>query len=349
VLLSVLDATFEFVPEAAFARHGSVVAPLLAAPYATGGGLWIPLHFVTDVAPRLASGLIFDRERRELRVFSQVARRATAPAPTPPAAVEERDATPPDARADPPSRGGAPRRWTVVVDAGHGGPDAGMSGPIGAGPRVREKDVTLAVSQRLREALAARGVTVVMTRTKDTLIALADRGRIANQRRGDLFVSVHVNSANPGWRDPGAARGFETYFLAEAKTEDARRVAERENEVVRFETASSSGPSDPLGFILSDMKQNEYLRESSELAQAVQRRMARVHPGPSRGVKQAGFRVLLTASMPAILVEIGFGSNRSEAAYMTDATRQRELAGAIADAAVEYLEQYARRATGATP
>jgi N-acetylmuramoyl-L-alanine amidase len=247
-----------------------------------------------------------------------------------------------------PARPPTDRRWTVVVDAGHGGPDGGMSGPIGGGARVREKDITLAVSQRLRDALAARGVTVVMTRTKDTLIALADRGRIANQRRGDLFVSVHVNSANPGWKDPGAARGFETYFLAEAKTEDARRVAERENDVVRFEAGPTSGANDPLGFILSDMKQNEYLRESSELAQAVQRRLGRVHPGPSRGVKQAGFRVLVTASMPAILVEIGFGSNRSEAAYMSDPARQRELASAIADAAIEYLEQYARRATGAT-
>jgi N-acetylmuramoyl-L-alanine amidase len=214
---------------------------------------------------------------------------------------------------------------------------------------VREKDVTLAVANRLRDALAARGVTVVMTRTKDTLIALADRGRIATQRGGDLFVSIHVNAANPSWRDPGATRGFETYFLAEAKTEDARRLAQLENEAVRFESSAASSGGDPLSFILSDMKQNEYLRESSELAQVVQRRVARVHPGPSRGVKQAGFRVLVAASMPAILVEIGFGTNRAEAAYMTDPARQRELASAIADAAIDYLDQYERRAARGTP
>ena len=73
------------------------------------------------------------------------------------------------------------------------------------------------------------------TRTTDTLIALSDRGRIANDAHADLFVSIHVNAANPGWKDPGGARGFETYFLAEAKTEDARRVEQMENEVVKFE------------------------------------------------------------------------------------------------------------------
>ncbi len=226
-----------------------------------------------------------------------------------------------------------------MVDAGHGGPDAGMRGPVVGGVPLTEKEVTLGVSRALRDALAARGVDVVMTRTRDTLIALADRGRIANASRGDVFVSVHVNAANPAWRDPGAARGFETYFLSDARTEDARQVAERENESVRYEaTASTDG--DPLRFIVSDLAQNAHLRASSRLAATVQRRLARVHPGPNRGVHQAGFKVLVTASMPAILVEAGFGSNPAEAAYLTGERGQREIAEAIADAVVEHLGRY---------
>jgi N-acetylmuramoyl-L-alanine amidase len=184
-----------------------------------------------------------------------------------------------------------------------------------------------------------------MTRDADTLIALDDRGRIANQRKGDVFVSIHVNAANPRWRDPGAARGFETYFLSEAKTEDERRVEAMENEVVKYEVDAGAGKGDPLSFILHDMEQNEHLRESSRLAEIVQRRLGRTHPGPSRGVKQAGFRVLVTALMPAILVEIGFGTNPREAAWMSAPEQQREIAEAIADATMQYLDKYERRST----
>jgi len=234
-------------------------------------------------------------------------------------------------------------RRLVVVDAGHGGPDAGMHGPIRGGPRVLEKDITLSVAKRVGAALGQRGIDVKYTRTTDTLIDLSDRGRIANDAHADLFVSIHVNAANPGWKDPGAARGFETYFLAEAKTEDDRRVERMENEVVKFETKSSARAGDPLSFILNDMAQNEHLRESNELAELIQRRLGRIHPGPSRGVKQAGFRVLVTAFMPAVLVEIGFGTNAAEASYLTDPAKMDELSASISDAVLEYLKRYERR------
>jgi N-acetylmuramoyl-L-alanine amidase len=221
-----------------------------------------------------------------------------------------------------------------------------MRGPVIDGEPLTEKVVTLGVARALRDALAARGVDVVMTRTRDTLIALADRGRIANARRGDLFVSVHVNAANPGWRDPSSARGFETYFLSDARTEDARQVAERENESVRYEAVAAAG-DDPLRFIVSDLAQVRVLRESSRLAATVQRRMARVHPGPNRGVHQAGFKVLVTASMPAVLVETGFGSNPGDAAFLASDSGQRQIAEAIADAIVEHLGRYAGPRTGA--
>jgi N-acetylmuramoyl-L-alanine amidase len=236
----------------------------------------------------------------------------------------------------------------VIVDAGHGGPDAGMRGPIGGGTPILEKHVTLAVANELRTALRARGVGVALTRTTDTLIALADRGRIASQRNGDLFISIHVNAANPAWRNPAATRGFETYFLSEARTADDRRVADLENESVRFEGAASGGASDPLSFIMRDMAQNEHLRESSALAATVQRRLGEVHPGPSRGVRQAGFRVLVSAFMPAVLVEIGFGSNPDDAAWIASPAGQREIANAVADAAVEYLRRYDERTRSGT-
>jgi len=232
----------------------------------------------------------------------------------------------------------------IVVDPGHGGVDNGMSGPLGGGPRLYEKDVTLAVANRLGDQLAARGVDVVYTRTSDTLIALDDRGRIANRASGNLFISIHVNAASPTWKDPKGARGFETYFLSEARTEDARRVEKMENESVRLEGDDSRvSADDPLSFILSAMTQNEHLRESSDLAELIQQRLGRMHPGPSRGVKQAGFRVLVTAYMPAVLVEIGFGTNPTEAAYLLNPGKQAAIASAIADAAMQYLERYEGR------
>ncbi|MDE3151458.1 MAG: N-acetylmuramoyl-L-alanine amidase [Gemmatimonadota bacterium] len=229
---------------------------------------------------------------------------------------------------------------TVVVDAGHGGVDNGMTGPIGGRHQVHEKDITLAVALKLGKALEARGVHVVYTRTTDTLINLYDRGPIANRAHGDLFISIHVNAANPKWRDAAAARGYETFFLSEAKTEDARRVEAMENAAARYDIGTPVSKDDPLSYILSDMQQNEHLRESMKLADGVQAALGGVEPGPDRGVQQANFVVLRTAFMPAVLVEIGFGSNARDLGFMTNPSSQSKLAGTIADAAVNYLNVY---------
>jgi len=249
-------------------------------------------------------------------------------------AVAERGDRTPSARAG---------RPLVVVDAGHGGPDRGMSGTTTRKQRIHEADITLAVAKKLRAALLAREIDVVMTRTSDTLIALRDRGRIANEAEATLFLSIHVNAANPRWRNPRSARGFETYFLSDAKTEDERRVAEMENEADRF-LDEDAAPGDPLAFVLSDMVQNEYLRESSELATAIQSGLRPMHPsGADRGVKQAGFAVLIAAHKPAVLVELGFGTNAAEATWLASSRGQQALADAIALATGKYLEAYARR------
>jgi N-acetylmuramoyl-L-alanine amidase len=331
-------ASFTLVDGVPFATTKDSTIPLAAAPVVRNGALLLPLALLADIAPRIGN-LAWDPGRRELRTFRVLTRNvsaSSAPVAAPPAA-------PPAAA--PPAPVPPPRRRTIVVDAGHGGPDAGMHGPIGARTTLYEKDVTIAVAKKLARELASRGVGVVMTRTTDTLIALGDRGRIANQAKGDLFISIHVNAANLNWKDPAAARGFETYFLAEAKTEDEKRVAQMENDVVRFETTGDPA-QDGLGFILKDMAQNEQLRESSDLAGTIQSRLAKIHPGPSRGVKQAGFVVLVTAFMPAVLVEIGFGTNAAEAAYIQSDAGQHAIAGAVADAAMQYLAHYQRRVTG---
>jgi len=338
---------FDVAEQVPFARVGDVVLPMRGAPFRDGGVLYVPLQLLVEHLPARGSGVIYDARLGELRLFAK------------PAAADVASRARPAARADAPVRRAAsPRpdgvraasstraRRRVVIDAGHGGRDAGMHGPIDGGPQIHEKDITLAVARRVAAELRARGVDVVMTRTTDTLIALSDRGRIANRSRADLFLSVHVNAANPAWKQPGAARGFETYFLAEAKTEDARRVEQMENEAVRFETGADAPKGDPLSFIINDMAQNEHLRESSDLATAVQDELGEVHPGPNRGVKQANFAVLRTSFMPAVLVELGFGTNKEEARFLASAREQRRLAMAIADATIAYLARYERRVGG---
>ncbi len=336
----------EGVPFAVTSDAEPAEVALAAAPQVEGERLWLPFHLVSDVLPRVVAGATYDPARRALTFgrARRVARQQVAAAPQSAPVADSSPTT--DERSAAPA--GSLARHTVVIDAGHGGPDGGMRGPIGGGAPILEKDVTLAVARALRTALTERGVGVAMTRTTDTLIALADRGRIAAQRKGDLFVSIHVNAANPAWRNPAATRGFETYFLSEARTADDRRVADRENESVRFEGAATGGGDDPLAFIMRDMAQNEHLRESSALAALVQRRLAAVHPGPSRGVRQAGFRVLVSAFMPAVLVEIGFGSNPDDAAWISSAAGRRQIADAVADAAVEYLSRLDQRVRAGT-
>ncbi|HMN07883.1 MAG TPA: N-acetylmuramoyl-L-alanine amidase [Gemmatimonadaceae bacterium] len=344
----------QLTPGLAFARVRGVTHPLGSPPAVLEGRLYLPLSLLTDLLPRVATGFLYDPALAEIRRFTPVAGarardegngRVAAKAPPPASApASQRPIASPS-----PARAARARRPVVVVDAGHGGRDRGMRGPLGSRRPVYEADITLSVARHLRDELRRRGAEVVMTRSADTLIALSDRGRIANRAGGELFISIHVNAANPRWRNPGGARGFETYFLSEAKTDDERRVADLENEARKYEVEAEAGDGDALSFILNDMKQNEFLRESSDLAETVQGALRRVHPGTDRGVKQAGFVVLVGAFMPSVLVEIGFGTNASEAAYMSGDAGQRQLASAIADAAMDYLERYAtRRAGGAS-
>ena len=206
-----------------------------------------------------------------------------------------------------------------------------------------EKDVALAVARQLEVELRKRDVDVVMTRSADVFIPLPERGRIANARRGDLFISVHVNASAPRSKTAATARGIETYFLAVAKTEDAQRVADMENASIRFEAVSHAAKEDPLSFIINDMAENEHLRESSELAALVQKRLTTERPAFDRGVRQGPFRVLVTSYMPAVLVEVGYATNVDDATLLLDSAHQRKLAEGIAAAAMDYFDDYDRR------
>jgi len=350
--LALPRARLDLIDGIPFAKRDTLTIPLTRAPQVRGGQLYLPFQFVNEIIPRYGGGYYYDVAQGELRTISQ-APLARAPAslpgaPTkPPARVLD---SPAAAAQAPPVRAPAPskpaQRQLVVIDAGHGGPDNGMTGPIGSPAWFVEKDVTLAVAKKLATVLRARGVDVLMTRTTDTLIALADRGKLANSNHGDVFISIHVNA--PGYNTAKAARehGFETYFLAEAKTEDERRVQDMENESVKFETGANAGKGDPLSFIITDMAQNEHLRESSDLAQTIQNGLIEVHPGPNRGVQQANFAVLRGSYMPAVLIEIGFGSNQSEATYLSDDANQRALARNIAGSVIAYLAHYESRIGG---
>ncbi|HXG95802.1 MAG TPA: N-acetylmuramoyl-L-alanine amidase, partial [Gemmatimonadales bacterium] len=232
---------------------------------------------------------------------------------------------------------------TIVVDPGHGGIDPGNPGltlPRG----TTEKDITLGIGRLLRAELVRRGLNVVLTRATDTLIDLASRPLFC-RADCDLFVSIHVN-AMPAGRRQAQVNGVETYFVSDAKTEDQKRVAQMENDALRFET-SPAASGGPLGFILNDLQLNEYLRESARLAELVQGKVAAVHPGEDRGVQQGPFLVLAAARRPSILVETGFATNHADGAFLGSALGQRKISLAIADGIVAYLLEFERKIAGA--
>ena len=359
--LTVGDSHISFTDGVPFAGDDSTIVPMTSAPRAIGRNVFLPFFVVTELVPRFFSGYMYDPDMREVRVFDTAARRiltVAAPAATP-AAKPDSPSVGASAReigeeraiarvaGETPVRIKRPGRRLIVVDAGHGGVDPGMHGPIGGGPQIVEKNITLTVSKLLAEALRKAGADVLLTRTTDTLIGLYDRGPIANRAHGDIFVSIHVNATGQRGVAARRDRGYETYFLAEAKTEDAKRVERMENEAVRFETTDATAKKgDPLNFIINDMAQNEHLRESADLAEQIESGFHSFYPGPDRGVQQANFAVLRGAFMPAVLVEIGFGTNREEAAYISDPENERQIARSIAKSIMSYMDRYDARVGG---
>jgi len=215
-------------------------------------------------------------------------------------------------------------RWrldTVVLDAGHGGKDPGSMGKYG----TKEKDVVLDITNRIGKILEKSGIKVVYTRQEDVFIPLIDRTKMANDANGKLFVSIHANS-NPNRK----VKGFETYLLRPGKSEDAIEVASRENSVIKLEEKTDQYENlTGENLIMATMAQSMFMKESEDLASIIQMELDKKLETPNRGVKQAGFYVLIGASMPNVLVEVGYLSNPSEEKKLKRADHKQQIAEAI--------------------
>ena len=220
---------------------------------------------------------------------------------------------------------------TVVIDPGHGGEEVGAKGPSG----TLEKDVTLAIARKLRAALAnSLGLQAFLTRDRDEEIALDERAAVANNYKADLFVSIHANAS----RSLGA-KGSEVYFLTYQATDDeSRRMAALEGGA--FTPGTPAPASGDLALILWDMAQAEHLEESSALASRIQEELADVTGSQGRGVKQAPFRVLVGAAMPAVLVEVAFISNAEEERLLVSDSYQSKVVAALVRGISRYQQQH---------
>jgi len=216
----------------------------------------------------------------------------------------------------------------IVIDAGHGGHDTGTVGPNG----LEEKTLTLDVALRLGKLIEQKlGAQVIYTRTDDTFVPLEERTALANQAKGDLFISIHANSSGDS-----SARGIETYYLNLTDSEEAREVAAREN-------ALAQASYHDLQDLVQKIARNEKIDESRELAGDIQsalaKRMQRAsHAQKNRGVKRAPFIVLLGANMPSVLTEISFISNPTDEALLKKGEQRQKVAEGILAGITNYLE-----------
>jgi N-acetylmuramoyl-L-alanine amidase len=220
----------------------------------------------------------------------------------------------------------------VVIDAGHGGKDPGARGSGG----LREKDVTLRIARELRARLARAGLDVVLTRDRDEYLTLEQRTALANRADADLFVSIHANAA------PNRSRhGVETYLLDTRYDRQTARVAAREN-------GTSIEALSEVDMILASLRLGYNERYAARLADHVQGSLVRQLRGHHRGtvdlgVKHGPFLVLFMSNMPAVLVEVGFVSNRAEASRLRSDSFARAAAEGIADGILAHQRDHARR------
>ncbi len=228
---------------------------------------------------------------------------------------------------------------TVVIDAGHGGDDEGARGPAG----TLEKKLVLGVALDLAKRLSAAGLTVVLTRRSDVFVPLEERTALANDARGDLFLSIHANASKDR-----SVHGTETYFLAlDASDDGAAQVASRENSAFGKAASGIAAIDDPFIALIGDMIATEHLLESSDLARLTQTEIAAA-PLRSRGVKQALFVVLTGVQMPAALVEIGFLTSARDERALTGSGRGK-VVSALARAVLEFGRRYDARRGASAP
>ncbi|MCM8813519.1 MAG: N-acetylmuramoyl-L-alanine amidase [Candidatus Omnitrophica bacterium] len=219
---------------------------------------------------------------------------------------------------------------SVVIDAGHGGHDPGALSSFGGA----EKDIVFDIAVRVQKELSERGMTVVMVRSEDRFVPLEERYAIANRSKADLFVSIHANSSRSA-----AAQGFEAYYLSDEYDDFSKAVAERENAALAFEQGAAASLPD-INATLWDMMFSEYRIESIEIARSIAAEMKRMLKIPTRYIKGAKFVVLKGVRMPAILLEVGYLSNRYEAAQLKNPFYRQMLAEAIVAGIMNYRQRF---------
>lgn len=233
----------------------------------------------------------------------------------------------------------------ICIDAGHGG-FANKGGDPGAvGALTQEKHLTLGIALKLGKMIAEHypDIRVVYTRTKDVPVELNKRGKIANDCKADLFISIHINScATP------SVRGLETYVLGSTRNKENLEVAMKENAVIKHEkdyekNYAGFDPTSPESYIIFSLMQNIHQEKSLELAGAVQEEMVKATNHKNRGVRQAGYLVLKDATMPAILVESGFISNREDEKFLMSQAGQTKIATAIFKGIETYKRQLEKK------
>lgn len=224
----------------------------------------------------------------------------------------------------------------VVIDAGHGGKDPGAIGVTG----VREKDINLSIALKVGKLISQNlpGVRVIYTRDTDQFIELYKRGKIANENGGKLFISIHCNSTE---QKDISYRGFEVYLLRPGRTQRAIAIAEFENSVIKYEDNQERYQKlTDENFILVSMAHSQYMRYSESFSDILNQEWKHVVKIPALGIKQAGFYVLVGASMPGVLVETGFLSNRKDETHVNSPEGQAEISLAVFNSVKKYKENY---------
>ena len=229
---------------------------------------------------------------------------------------------------------GADRKFVLVIDAGHGGRDAGALGKYS-----KEKNINLNVALAFGKYVERNNpdVKVVYTRKTDVFVPLYERAEIANRNKADLFISIHTNALERG----RIARGFETYTLGDGRSNATKtnlEVAKRENSVILLEENYYVGydPNSPESNIMFEFVQDRNLTKSIEFAKMLQKNVCRAASRPDKGVHQSNLAVLRLTSMPACLVELGFITTADEEALLNDRNRLDQMAVGIYNAFVEY-------------
>ncbi len=240
------------------------------------------------------------------------------------------------------------KNFVIVIDAGHGGKDPGAIGPA---LKLKEKNLNLDVALLVGKQIEKNhpDVKVVYTRKTDVFVELTERSKIANKAKSDLFVSIHANSLKRTTSGKETfVQGAETYILGSSNTKENLEVVKRENSVILLEDNYEQkyegfDPNSIDSYIIFDIMQNQYKEESISFASGIQKEFKSNAKRVDRGVKQAGYLVLLKTGAPSVLVELGYLTNKAEEKYLSSDVGQQKMATSIYNAFLKYKREYDKK------